>query len=627
VCHNPAKDRRTTAGVFHVVEGGFPVPGDKKEVPKQTFAALLQAAANPPREALRLPFTSTQDEQAETFVTLMLRPTVCPEVPGFTKHKSIEVRFFAPGGLVANLDFVESIFGNAGDPYHPENDARLDAAHWSGQTGCVILATHLTTLTKKEVGLPHVDRATERQRRDGMCWSSEDELYNDGGAFKLTCRDHRGVIVTLIADNYFGYCKKEVKSQLSYATNLMGLCEEEHAGGALAFPSYDLGEDFVQSQFETEFKYRFADVVRDYAPMMSVDPSGYAVDNRYEDIVYLPETARIDLRTQSITWTHDEGPQTLRLQPDRSYVMPSGYAVEMQRPKVGVRWRLVGTRPEGTFCHKPCTVSGGGKSEISKPITDSMIAGPIITYDFERDFDLVQEIVDRDFGDRYRSPLEPGRASRPLLSPQRSLGSVVKLFTPSPEYTEQYNAWLATIPRHVRDLVLMLKRFHKPHWNNWRRRFSVDLVNGRPGHELKFRKQKLVTLVIRVGFAESDAWRTFALRKDFSAARKLQTEDDISASIVVPARHLEHVHWELDQFSYKFSRNCEYRLFQRPDEAIVRGYDKTAEADFSRNGNFFSNYEPLSHDDLRSIEEDTILFEQFSEPIRDVARRFLDVEK
>ena len=361
--------------------------------------------------------------------------------------------------------------------------------------------------------------------------------------------------------------------------------------------------------------------------MMSIDPCGFAVDNRYGDIVYLPETARFDLRTQSISWHHDEGPQTIRLQSDRTYVMPSGYAVEMHRPQVGVRWRLVGTQPEGTFCHKPCTVSGGGKSEISKSITDSMFAGSIVTYDFERDFDQVQEIVERDFGDRYRTPLEPGRASRPLLSPERSLGSVVKLFTPSSEYTNEYNTWLATVPRHIRDLVLLLKRFHKPHWNNWRRRFSVDLVNGRPGYELKFRNQKLVTLLIRIGFTETNAWRTFALREDFYAARKLQTEDDITASVVVPARHLKYLHPDLDQFSYKFSRNCEYRLFQRPDEAIVRGYDKTAEADFSHDGNFFSNYEPLSRNAVGNMVKNTILFEQFSKPIRSVARRFIEADE
>ena len=44
VCHNPAKDRRTTEGVFHIAEGGLPVPADKKAVPKATFARLLAAA-------------------------------------------------------------------------------------------------------------------------------------------------------------------------------------------------------------------------------------------------------------------------------------------------------------------------------------------------------------------------------------------------------------------------------------------------------------------------------------------------------------------------------------------------------------------------------------------------------
>jgi hypothetical protein len=42
-----------------------------------------------------------------------------------------------------------------------------------------------------------------------MCWKDENEKYNDGGAFKITARDERGVVVTLIADNYYGYCKKE----------------------------------------------------------------------------------------------------------------------------------------------------------------------------------------------------------------------------------------------------------------------------------------------------------------------------------------------------------------------------------------------------------------------------------
>ena len=242
VLHNPASDRRTTQGVFHIVEGGLPVPDDKLAVPAAAFVKLLERALRPPADLLKLPFTAGSADEAACLVSLLLRPLVVPAVPGFIEQKRMEVRFFVPGSLVSNLDFVESIFGNAGDPRLPEHDAALDPAGWTGHTGCVILAPHLTTVTKRELGLPTFGQATERQRRDGMCWRQPDELYNGGSAFKVCTRDARGVIVTIIADNYYGYCKKEVKTQISYSANLFGLAEEEHAGGALVYPSYDLGE-------------------------------------------------------------------------------------------------------------------------------------------------------------------------------------------------------------------------------------------------------------------------------------------------------------------------------------------------------------------------------------------------
>ena len=204
VLHNPKSDRRTTKGIFHIVEGGLPVPADKITVPKQAFAAFLDAALHPPDDVLALPLTAGLAEQVRLWVTLLLRPVICPAT-GSEPARSMETRFFVPASLVSNLDFIEGIFGNAGDPYLPENDAALDIETWSGHTGCVILAPHLVGLRKKTLGLPHFDQATPLQRRDGMCWSDEKELYNDGEAFKLTCRDKRGVIVTIIADNYYGY--------------------------------------------------------------------------------------------------------------------------------------------------------------------------------------------------------------------------------------------------------------------------------------------------------------------------------------------------------------------------------------------------------------------------------------
>src|SRR5580700_8612800 len=270
VLHNPRSDRRTTQGIFHVTEGGLPIPDDKLGVPKITFAKMLALALTPPRSLMQLPFTATQPKPAECFVSLLIRPLVCPAVPGFTPEKTMEVRFFVPGNLVSNLDFVESIFGNGGDPLLPENDSALDAEHWTGHTGCVILAPHLVKATKKSVGLPHWDAATERQRRDGMCWKNENEIYNNGGAFKLTCRDESGVIITLIADNYYGYCKKEVKTQISYATNLLGNAEEEHAGGALVFSSYDLGEEFSGDAHIKRMGHSFSEVISLYGDLLDV---------------------------------------------------------------------------------------------------------------------------------------------------------------------------------------------------------------------------------------------------------------------------------------------------------------------------------------------------------------------
>lgn len=620
VCHNPAADRRTTKGVFHVAEGGFPVPADKKSVPLPTFAGLLKAALNPPEDIMVLPFTGNSEKPSKLFVSLLLRPVVCPEIPGVSKERRMEVRFFAPGNLVSNLDFVESIFGNGGDPYLPENDSRLDTEHWSGHTGCVILAPHLTQLKKKDLGLPHISEATERQKRDGMCWESEDELYNDGSAFKVTSRDASGVVVTLIADNYYGYCKKEVKTQISFAANLMGNAEEEHAGGAIAYPSADLGESFRLSEYKRNVHHQFKNVVKRYGDLMDLQPEGYGIDKHYPNIFYIPANVNIELDNQTISWRD----QQIALQPGITYVLPSGYKIEMVKPSRGQRWRLIGTNAEGTFCHKPCTVSGGGKSEISKSLADAMITGPMIVRDFKKDFKAAVELVHRDFGDRYQNPNEPGKPSRPLLDPKRSLGSVIRLFTRNKGYTDAYNQWLTTIPRSVRDIVFAIKRLYKADWGeDWIDRFSVDLINGRPGNELIYKRQKLVRQYLRVGFEEDGTWRTFGLRSDFSPAKKIQTEDDITASTVVPKDLVEGLHPDLVQPSIKFAKNCEYRLFQRPDDAVIRGYDKQTEIDFSRRGTFFSNYEPIPRVDAEKMKKDAIRFEQFTEPMQTMFNEYL----
>ena len=621
VLHNPANDRRTTEGTFHITDGGLPVPRDKKVVPKATFAALFKHAMNPPDSLLQLPFTHHDAIPASAFVSLLIRPILCPEVPGYCQQQSMEIRLFVPGALVSNLDFVESIFGNAGDPFLPVHDAALDVEQWSGHTGCVILAPHLVGVTKKDVGLPSYEEATERQREDGMCWKSEDEKYNDGVPFKLTCRDEEGVIVTLIADNYYGYCKKEVKTQLSYAANLGGQVEEEHAGGAMAFASFNLGEEF--SADSRRYNNRtFADVARDYASLMQVHPDGYAVDATHPNVIYVSENARFTVSDQRISWHSSGGIHSIPLRPGYIYITPSGYKVRLEKHPAAPSWRLIGTLFEGVLCHKPCTVSGGGKSEISKSIADYLLHGPVFVADAENDLNLIQQIFDRDYADRW-SPtgsVQPDYLKKPtrkVLDSTRSLGSVIKLLTPSVDYTDAYNQWLEEIPDHIYAIVFVIKRMHTGDPDEWRRHFSVDIVNGHPGHELKFGDRKLVGTYLRVGLFGESTWRTYKLRQDFAPAQKVQTEDDITASVIVPRRALQHLgNVVSEETSYKFVRNCEYRLFQRPDDAVHRGLDKQTEADLARSDNFIVNFEPLSRKRVDEICDRPVDLSQFTQPMQ-----------
>ncbi|MCP5273416.1 MAG: hypothetical protein H6936_00910 [Burkholderiales bacterium] len=628
VLHNPASDRRTTKGSFHIAEGGLPIPGDKKAVPKKTFSIMLEHALNPPKDLLKLPFSANQATPAEMFVSLLLRPIVCPEVPGVDAEKSMEIRFFAPGNLVSNLDFVESIFGNGGNPNLAEFDAALDTAHWSGHTGCVILAPHLITLTKKELGLPYIDDANERQKREKMCWQTAGERYNDGQAFKITARDEQGVIVTILADNYYGYCKKEVKTQISYATNLYGLAEEEHAGGALAFTRRNHGEEYGIDSHTREPGYSFSKASEQYAEVMNIQPEGYAIDKNFPEVIYVPQDLRMDLSAQTITWKHDNQHQQIRLKPGKIYVQPNGYKIEMEKNPGSSYWRLIGTDPLGTFCHKPCTVSGGGKSEISKSINDAVIYGPLFVDDLQNDLRRVLEICERDYTYRFKPGFEAEDRdpARKLLSPERSLGSVIKVLTVSSSYTDEFNAWLEAIPPRIFSLLFLIKRYYRKDWgNDLCKHLSVDIVDGAPSHELKLNNRKMIASYLRIGFDREKKWRTFKVRQDFIAAEKIQMEDDISVSIVVPDHCLDECRpAQHTGLSVKLVKNCEYRLFQRPDDARIPGYDKQTEYDMAVNGNFIANYDPLKGDSLAAVVEDVMTHGSFTQPMYDLLQEAYD---
>jgi len=626
VLHNPKSDRRTTQGVFHIAEGGLPIPADKIAVPKPVFARLLEMALDPPQDVLALPYTAAEPAAVGWFVSLLLRPVVCPATSQ-APERSMEIRFFAPGTLVANLDFVECLFGNGGDPYLPENDAALDAQHWTGHSGCVILAPHLASVPKSALGLPHISQATERQKRDGMCWSQPDELYNGGQAFKVACRDRSGVMVTIIADNYFGYCKKEVKTQISFAANLYGLCEEEHAGGAIAFPAYVLGQDFIADRTVRLKRAAFDDAMRLLGSRVEIRPEGYAVDRRFPSILYVPESSTFSVREGFVAWETQGQRQRIPLRVEEVYVLPSGYRLRLEKQLTGTSWRLVGTRPDGTLCHKPSTVSGGGKSEISKSISDLLLKGSVFVRDYSSDMDEVAAILQKDYSGIYRDGRPNRRADRPILSLERSLGSVIKLLTPSGDYTDEHNQWVRSLPQTIRQLVFSVKRYYRPEWGDrWREHFTVDRINGFLGHELKFDGERLVSNYLRVGYDPDGSWRIYKLRPDFHPADKVQVEDDITSSVLLPREALSHLDGRYANPSVKLVANCESMLFQRPDEAIHRGADQQAEADIASPETFLSNFEPLSRADATRLVDHVVEFDRYSAPMKQLISKFVASE-
>jgi phosphoenolpyruvate carboxykinase (diphosphate) len=631
ILNNPAADKRTTKGTFHIVEGGLPVALDKKEVPKIAFAHLLHEALHPADDINVLPFTANQEKQARIMVSLLLRPIVCPEVKGVISRKSMEIRFFAPGSLVSNLDFVETIFGNAGDHNLAQNDAALDIEHWTGHTGCIILAPQLTKLKKKEIGLPHFDDATERQRNDGMYWTDENELYNDGGAFKVTCRDERGVVVTLIADNYYGYSKKEIKTQISYSANLYGLVEEEHAGGAIAFPCGNMGDNIFGQPFSEKFetRYSFEEVKKLLDGKIDVMPQNYATDKKYPNIIYIHEHADIDIEKGKVEWVHEGQVHSLNLSPEKIYVHPTGHKFQLVKHPEQQLWRIVDINPEGIFCHKPSTVSGGGKSEISKSMQNAIKYGAFYIQNLEEDSKMADMLINYDFSHRWKNIRPDARPSRPLLSPHRTLGSAVKLLTPSDQYSDEYNNFLLSLPVHVKQLALYIKRMYRSHLDtgSWKEYLNVDLVNGRNGNALRYKHNKIVASYVRIGFNPDGQWFLHKLRSDFIPSVKIQTEDDITASITLPASQLNDLNPKFTNKSVKLLTNCESYLFQRPDEAIIRGYDKEAEEDIVRDNTFLTNYEPLTRQNAVELFENAIQFNKYTQPVKDLIKKMVEGNK
>ena len=92
----------------------------------------------------------------------------------------------------------------------------------------------------------------------------------------------------------------------------------------MAFPCYQEGETFSVNKFKIEAKHTFSSLVECIGDRITTRKRGFAVDNNYNDIVYLPEDAQIHLANQEVVWTANNKKQDLATVERENLYFPNG---------------------------------------------------------------------------------------------------------------------------------------------------------------------------------------------------------------------------------------------------------------------------------------------------------------
>ena len=615
VLHNPRFDRRTSGReTFHIADYGYPVPYDKTSVPIEAAARILKAALNPPSEDKVLPYTKHWGEKkAETFVSLLVNPLVVPEVQGFSQQEYMETLVLAPGGMVSNLDFIERIFGNAGNHFQPDDNLFTNPEHWTGDTSVIIFAPHLNEVLLTEMGI-------DSHILSDAC-SPDMQYYNNGNAFLLKIRDTSGVVITIIADNYFGLGKKTIMTDVSFAADRRGLVLQEHAGGAFVQPQVNLGAYFSVALHVKDCPH-FSRTLEILGDRISMQPEGYGIDNLDLNVWYLPETAEFTLNSseQKVYWTHNGERHSAPLNPDVDYFIPNGRSIAIvEEPGLdhNIEWKLVGRFARGTFIHKSDTVSGGGKSELAKDVSDLLQYDKLTVKNLEFALDGVEKILNGHYGPNFifqqRFKDMEWAGGRPALDQSRSLASVEKLLTQSPEYTDEYNNWLSKISAASK---LMLMHLHMTQSSgedisNWRERFKTQKIDGEEGKFVFFNGHPIKMRTLRMGYDANNEEILVRLRPDVQISKTKKEEDDLTASIGVPAKYIAGLDASPNSCK-RIVQNMEFRFFNRTDGACIRGAELKAERDIAGQGNYLVNFEPLPLSYAEELASNKVEFVKYS---------------
>ena len=111
----------------------------------------------------------------------------------------------------------------------------------------------------------------------------------------------------------------------------------------------------------------------------------------------------------------------------------------------------------------------------------------------------------------------------------------------------------------------------------------------------------------------------FKVRQDFIAAEKVQMEDDISASVVVPADMLPNLSPKSSDPSRQAGRQLRVAACSSaPMTRSIAASTTRPKQDMAQRDNFLANFEPLKGDTLTEIVDDVVGFGQYTEPMRNI---------
>ena len=127
------------------------------------------------------------------------------------------------------------------------------------------------------------------------------------------------------------------------------------------------------------------------------------MDKKFPEIIYVPHDTHFDLHTQRVSWEQDGVERSIKLQPDKTYVRPSEdtRSAWRNRPAWAGNGGSSGRWPRARSAISPARFPAAEKSEISKPITDAVLTGPVFVADLKHDFDRVSELIDYNYSDRF----------------------------------------------------------------------------------------------------------------------------------------------------------------------------------------------------------------------------------